>query len=259
MKQALKMAILSAFVFTALTNLSYAATLWYNGDYDGSGMWSASYYSSNTNYQYIYEDFNVPTGGWTVNSVWANDIMYMGDNPAGTPYTSVQAKWEIRSGVSSGNLGTLEASGTSSISPAFVQQNNFGGYYEDLYKIQVDNLNIVLPEGTYWLTVAPIVTLPAGSYEGPSVGNTSKTNAVGDPSAINGNNYYYKYDYDFNTGWGNYLRAISEIYTFGPVDFSMGVGNTPTTNNTVVPEPATLSLLGLGLAGLLFKKKIRIA
>ena len=51
----------------------------------------------------IYQAFVVPTGGWTVTGLFSNNLM---------SFTPTSAYWEIRSGVSAGNGGTLLHSGT---------------------------------------------------------------------------------------------------------------------------------------------------
>ncbi|MBA3727440.1 MAG: hypothetical protein H0W86_13665, partial [Armatimonadetes bacterium] len=73
----------------------------YGGDFDGrSGLviwWDA----------YVYDDFDVDDIGWTVTSIYANCLTHL------PSFNSMN--WEIRSGISEGNGGTLMASGSGPI------------------------------------------------------------------------------------------------------------------------------------------------
>src|SRR5205814_9755995 len=77
---------------------------WYNGDFNGvNGLANEDNTSLGSGeYARVYDDFNVTGGGWTVTSVFS-------DNLENTNVTG--ATWEIRQGISEGNGGTLIASG----------------------------------------------------------------------------------------------------------------------------------------------------
>ena len=79
-----------------------AHTLWYNGDADGGNAQVNQYNNDFTCNQVVYNDFNVTGPGWTIQSVWSNDIFLNG------PPDSTNADWEIRSNMPT---GTLVASG----------------------------------------------------------------------------------------------------------------------------------------------------
>ncbi len=210
-----------------LTNMGRASTLWYNGDMDGvNGLANVS--DAIVNDARVYDDFIVPSGGWTVGSVWSNDL---------TDLTFSSAYWEIRSGVSAGNGGTLLFNGTSAATQTATGRSAFG-FTE--YTMQVSGLNIPLGPGTYWLTVEPI-----GGGSGSSfVSTTSGLNAVGTPPGNDFNSFfdstYFSANFDPAANWTG----------TGPADFSMGVGD---ASNQDVPEPGTLTLalFGLGAFGLL--------
>src|SRR5579863_8264698 len=75
---------------------------WYNGDPDSFGS-----FLSERNGQFgdanVYDDFNVGPGGVIIDGVFSNDFF----TPGSAAIT--QAEWEIRSGVSAGNGGSIVA------------------------------------------------------------------------------------------------------------------------------------------------------
>src|ERR1039457_4250183 len=76
---------------------------WYNGDWQSGISSPGNFYAWAQQFGRVYDDFVVPDGGWTVVGVFSHN------NMGSTAVT--QASWEIRSGVSAGNQGTLVASG----------------------------------------------------------------------------------------------------------------------------------------------------
>ena len=111
-----------------------------------------------------YENFIVTGQSWDVHALFSNDLI---------DFTPTSAYWEIRQGVSEGNGGTLIASGTTN-SPVFTPTGRSGfGYTEDT--VEVTGLDLVLPPGTYWMTVTP--ENPNGDRSFNS--NTFGLNAVG--------------------------------------------------------------------------------
>jgi len=206
-----------------------AEVLWYNGDFDGlNGL--ANEINSQVSQANVYDDFVVSGGNWLVDAVWSNNIM---------SFTGVsQALWEIRSGVSSGNGGTLIASGTDTATQTATGNSGFG---YDEYMIKVSGLNVSLAPGTYWLTVAPI-----GAGSGRSFNTTTNgLFAVGEPSGDNDNSFFNS-SYFGNNFTQNYLEQ-------GKSNFSMGIEGS--TENSPIPEPGSLMLLGTGLLGLLGLRK----
>ena len=219
---------------------SQAATLWYNGDFNGvNGLANESntFWQTNPWSSRVYDDFVVGNGGWNINSVWSNNLQgFTGVN---------EAIWEIRSGISSGNGGTLLYSGRSSATETGTGRyldlgSDRGSYYE--YTIMVTGLGISLSPGTYWLAVVPIGHLQYESF----VSTTSGANAIGSPAGNNGNAYWNSSFYSAN--W----QRTSDYY-YELQDFSMGIGGEAL--DSVVPEPASMALLGLGLAGMVLRCK----
>src|SRR6266478_3981727 len=81
-----------------------SGALWYNGDFNGvNGLANEENTAIGSGeFASVYDDFNVTGGGWTLTSVFS-------DNLISTNITG--ATWEIRQGISEGNGGTLIASG----------------------------------------------------------------------------------------------------------------------------------------------------
>ena len=195
--------------------------LWYNGDYNGiNGLANEMNTTLGSGeFASVYDDFIVPSGpAWTVTSVFS-------DNLSSTNVTG--ATWEIRQGVSSGNGGTLIATGMT-MTPVVTPTGRSGmGFTE--YMVEVTGLNVNLPSGTYWLNVTPIGDLTGRSFDS----NTSGANCVGTPCGNDMNAFFNSNFFDAN------FQSTSEQGQ--PTDFSMGVNGctgspTPTPSPTVPPR-----------------------
>jgi uncharacterized protein (TIGR03437 family) len=154
----------------------------------------------------VYDDFIVPAGGWTVVGAFSHNYM---------SFSGVtQAYWEIRSGVSLGNPGTLVASGISPATQTWIAPSGDPAYAE--YEIQVNGLSVGLAAGKYWLLVAPV---GAGySY----INTTSGAGALGNPAGNDGQAFY--------TGAGsNFIDTTTVTSQSGNShDFSLGI---------LIPDP----------------------
>jgi hypothetical protein len=203
-------------------------SFWYNGDFNGvNGL--ANERNTVVSQAAVYDDFNVPAG-----DVW-NLVAVFSDNLLNTTVTG--ADWEIRSGVSEGNGGTLLASGTTN-SPIVTPTGRSGfGFTE--FMVEVAGINITLPPGTYWLNVTPV-----GDGTGRSFNSTtSGVNCVGTPCGNNQNAFFN------STFFGtNFTSTANEGQ---PYDYSMGV------IGTEAPEPTTWTLLTGGLGALLIALRRR--
>ncbi len=188
-------------------------SLWYNGDFDGvNGL--ANEQNTIVSDSRIYDDFNV-TGSWHVTAVFS-------DNLTDTGITG--ANYEIRSGVSEGNGGTLLFSGTTS-TPIVTPTGGSGfGYTE--YMVEIDGLSIDLAPGTYWLNVTPI-----GDFNGRSfISTTSGANCVGTPCGDNGNAFWDSTYFGFNfTAVINVVGEDDDV-SMGVIGTSGGGGITLAAN-----------------------------
>jgi len=209
-----------------------AQLLWYNGDRNAvNSMWGTS---DGTNAEFVYDDFNVTApGGWQVSSVFVNIKLLS---------TVDTANWEILSGVSSGNGGTVVQSGTGSALTLTPLSTLSGGY--TLYQASVNDLSFNLAPGTYWLGVQPISSDPG------YIVTTSGASAVGTPAGNDGNAYYSQTDGIPGDG-----VSFASTTTVNPnlIDFSMGVMGTAS-----VPEPSSSALcfVGFGLLVVYLRKRL---
>ena len=233
------------FVLLSFTNArsAYAVVLWYNGDFGyNPPATTANGIINGINTAVpaaqLYEDFNVPTGGWTINSVFSQDLM---------GFEGVtQAVWEIRGGVSAGDGGTLVAGGTGSATQTDLN-NSFAGY--EIYEIRVSGLDFFLPEGTYWLSVAPVGFGPTPIFDNTDqsfISSSGGDNAVGTPAGDNG--------YAFFTSSAFSAFFVPSTDFIPTPDYSMGVDGLE-GNHTVIPEPSTLLLISTGLLGFGIRRK----
>lgn len=219
-----KFALLSVFVLflTAFAAAQCGSNcLFYAGDLDlndpnqnglaneNDAIVSGSPYGAAT-----YQNFTLSSSA-TTSALFSNNLS--GLNPS-------TAYWEIRTGVSEGNGGTLVASGTGSTSNVATGRSDFG-FSE--YRNQV-SATVNLTGGTqYWMAVVP---------QDPSNANrsfnsdTDGLNSVGTQT----NNLQY-----FNSAFfgANFTNANNEG-AFAA--FSQGVIGT-------VPEPSSMIMLGSGL------------
>ncbi|MDQ2986157.1 MAG: PEP-CTERM sorting domain-containing protein [Armatimonadota bacterium] len=204
------------------------STLWYGGDFDGR----AALHDERSNYQgtvAVYDNFLVTGGGWQVQAVFANLLFN---------YDSEGADFEIRSGVSEGNGGTVVFSGSGLAETQTATGRSWQGWTE--YTVEIDSLNLFLTPGEYWLVVRSVTSGCGGGWYLSQAGTTLGANSIGKPIG-DGNSYFKSGSYNF-VQTGQFLGA-------GTWDFSFGV------NGTVVPEPGTLVALASGIALLLLLRR----
>jgi hypothetical protein len=204
--------------------------LWYNGNLDQRGGYNTQTVSPDG---MVYDNFVVPTGTlFNISSVFSNLAM---DNPS----AATTAHWEIRSGVSAGNGGSLVASGDGADAPANTGSKFQGA--QTIYDNQVNGLSVTLGAGTYWLAVAPDTS---GSNFATFTVTTSGAGAIGTPPGNDGHSFISSAANGFN------FTPASDPDLNGPGtwDYSMGIIGTA----TVLPEPSSVIL---GLIGMITARK----
>jgi len=186
--------------------LSAGATLFYGGEFD----FRAAFNDERSNYRgmtAVYENFIVPEGGWRINAVFVNAFFN---------YDSSGADFEIRSGVSAGNGGTVLFSGFGRPSTQQPTGRSWQGFEERT--LTISDLDIELGPGEYWLMVRPITFGCGGGWFLGRAGTTSGANGVG---GLLGDGRSY-----FN-GYGRNFVPTSDLLGAGTWDFSYGVQGVP--------------------------------
>jgi hypothetical protein len=204
-------------------------SLWYNGDLNSvNGL--ANERNTIVTQAAVYDDF-VAGSNWHVTAVFSDNLI-----TAGLSITS--ADWEIRTGVSAGNMGTLVAGGTATGSNLVVTPTGRTAFNYPEQMVTVTGLSINLVAGTrYWLNVTPTDGGTGRSFNSA----TSGAGCVGTPCGNNQNAF-------FNSSYfGAFFLPTSAEGQ--PYDFSNGVIG--------VPEPATIALLTCGVGALLIAVRRR--
>ena len=232
----LALALTAAF---ALNTIAIAqappGSLWYNGDWNYvNGL--ANERNTLVSQAAVYDDFNVTAPlGWHVTAVFSDNIFL--------PFvpTITGADWEIRTGLSEGNAGTLIASGTTN-SPVVTLTGRMTLNFQE-YMVEVTGLNVflsMLPAGQhYWLNVTPVGNGTGRSWNS----TTSGLHAVGSPPGNDQNAFFN------STFFGAFFTSTSNEGQ--PYDYSNGV------IGTVVPEPPPWAMMAMGVVVLLGVQQLR--
>ncbi|MFZ2874386.1 MAG: hypothetical protein WAZ94_07875 [Phycisphaerales bacterium] len=177
-------------------------------------------------------------GGGMVGSLGGHFI-----SAGGGPISSATyAQWEIRSGVSAGNAGTLVASGSGVpvlTSTSFTSQIIGYAVPDPVARVELDIADFVLAPGNYWLGFS---IGDAGAGGGGFIAETVGTGGVGGP-LNDGNAFYFQGDGTTNP-W-NYVDVTSTWG--GPMDAAYFI--------TEVPAPAGTGILALGVLTIVRRRR----
>jgi hypothetical protein len=204
---------------------SSALTIWYGGDPD---MYSAlrSQQGGTISNAMTYDNFYATGSGW--------DVYYLVGNFA-MDFQASDMAYEIRSGVSEGNGGTLVSSGVIDVTQtATGNTNSDWGTSSNVYTLAGNTTPIQLAAGEYWIGMAPVIGDPTSSSNA-FVATTSGSGGIGTP--LNDGNSFFNW-----AGEGYNFTSTSNIFGTSK-DFSYGVFANP-----VVPEPGSMLVFGMGLA-----------
>ena len=212
----------------ACPNLNGSTCLFYGGDFDpnnpnanglpneNDALVHGDPYGAATYQNFIYDGHSPITGLFTNNFIITNTVPKIG-------------YWEIRSGVSEGNGGTLVASGTGVLTNTPTGISDFG------FPIFTDSVTfspMILAAGTYWFSVVPECSPTCGENSRSYNANTLGLNSVG--TQIN-NEQFFNSSF-FGVNFTNANNEGASTYQ----TFSSGV-------LTDVPEPSSMTMLGSGL------------
>jgi hypothetical protein len=209
--------------------------LWYNGNWNGSATILSSEQDIWVSDSRVYDDFLVSDWGWQVTTLFGDYLSSL---------TPSKGYWEIRSGVSAGNGGTLLYSGLSDLSWVLFGEGAFG---YNQYRATVSGLDLTLSTGAYWMALAPVET----AYGRAFLNGTGGANGVN--ALLDGNSYWDSHSFHKN------FVSTSQQFGTSP-DFAYGIDGrilspvvetlTPSVETiaVVAPEPGSFLLMATGLA-----------
>ncbi len=199
-----------------------AQTLFFNGNPDGvDGLTSEQDLA--VNQSMVYDNFVVTGSDWLVTDLYG----YFQTN-----LNVSSAAWEIRSGISEGNGGTLVASGTS---PATQTDAGYSEFDLEVYDIGIAGLSLDLAPGTYWMGISPIDIVTDGGRA--FLATTSGSGSI-------------NADADQVSYWNSSSFGANFASTDGELGFQTDFSYGALGTGSPVPEPSTMALLATGLVGM---------
>ncbi|HEY4100465.1 MAG TPA: PEP-CTERM sorting domain-containing protein [Gemmatimonadales bacterium] len=200
-----------------------AQNLFFNGTPNGLDALSSDF-NTGVSQSMVYDDFVVGGSGWNVTDLYGlfvGTVQWQG------------AQWEIRSGMSTGNGGTLVQSGSGAVTQTDELTSPFS---LEEYQAHISGLSFFLAPGTYWMGISVVGNGTGGDFV------TTTSGASGVNSNINGSGF-----------WNSSFFAVDFVPTTDvasdETDFSYGIGGT-LADVSSVPEPSTMALLATGLVGM---------
>jgi hypothetical protein len=143
-----------------------------------------------------------PDSDWLVSGLFENTLSGL---------TPTSATWEIRTGVSEGNGGTVYASGSGAVTQTATGRSDFG-YNE--YTDSVTVPTVLLHQGvTYWINVTPVCAACANRAFESNVPAAGGANRVGPPDVLNQsfiNSSFFGYNF---TNANN--EGVFPLFSFG--------------------------------------------
>ena len=172
-----------------------------------------------------YQNFVIPDGHvWNIQSLFTNNL---------SDLTPTSGYWELRTGVSEGNGGTLLASGTGTGANFTWTPTCCNGLNYDSYQAHVTGMSVNLGPGMYWESVVP----QAPDQNGRSFNMNTFTRPNGIGTQVNDQQYF-----DSAFFGTNFTNANNEgVFQ----TFSSGIDGYDN-----VPEPSSLIMLGSGLVSM---------
>ena len=180
--------------------------LYYSGDFvptDPNANGLANEQDALVNSAHVYSPVT-PDANWSVSGLLVNQQ---------STFTPTSATWEIRTGVSSGNGGTLVASGSGAVTQTATGRIGFGiPEYTDSVAITP----LVLQSGvTYWINVTPVCLACAGRSFESNVPASGGPNHVGPANILNTNFFnsnFFAANFANANGFG-----VFAVFSFGVV------------------------------------------
>lgn len=225
-----KVALLSLIALLFCAVASYADNLiFYSGDFDinnpnanGLANENDAVVGGNPYGSATYQNFSI-SQNYTITGLFTNNLSGLNPN---------SGYWEIRTGVSEGNGGTLIASGSASdanFTHTATGRSGFGySEYTDLAK----GLSVNLAPGTYWFSVVP---------QDPSNENRSFNANTFGLNQVLGNGVSTTNDSQF---WNSDFFGANFTNANGQGAFSAFSAGVYAES---VPEPSSMIMLGSGL------------